>query len=334
MTLYALDAIDDALDATRTFLWPFDRGRWARLALLMLFVGGVGGFNPVQVPGGSTGGGVDAPPASDGAGGLETVPSIGGPEIAIIAAIFGAVLLFGLGFLFVGSVMEFVFVDSLRKEAVTIRRYWSEHWRRGLRLFGFRLVLGIVSFVLVGGVLVAAFAPLVFGNGGLSFGLLLAAIPVFVVVTIASGLVNGFTTMFVVPVMLGETTGVLSAWRRFWPTVTGQWKQYVAYAVMGFVLQLVGSILAGIATVVGAVVIAIPFGLVALAGAALLTVVEAAGWAVIIVAALLFGLALVALVLVVSVPVQTFLRYYALLVLGDTNEAFDLIPERRRAIRE
>jgi hypothetical protein len=103
---------------------------------------------------------------------------------------------------------------------------------------------------------------------------------------------------------------------------------------MGFVLQLVGSILAGIATVVGAVVIAIPFGLVALAGAALLTVVEAAGWAVIIVAALLFGLALVALVLVVSVPVQTFLRYYALLVLGDTNEAFDLIPERRRAIRE
>ncbi|WP_318571025.1 DUF7544 domain-containing protein [Salinigranum marinum] len=335
MTLYALDAIDDALDATRTFLWPFDRGRWARLALLMLFVGGVGGFNPVQFPGGSTGGGgVDAPAGADGPGALEAAPSIGGTEVAIIAAIFGVLLLLGLGFLFVGSVMEFVFVDSLRRETVTIRRYWGEHWSRGLRLFGFRLVLGVVSFALVGVVLVAAFAPIVFGDGGLSFGLLLAAIPVFAVVTIASGLVNGFTTMFVVPVMLGEETGVLSAWRRFWPTVTGQWKQYVAYAVMGFVLQLVGGILAGIATLVGAVVIAIPLGLVALAGAALLTVVEAAGWAVILVAAVVFGFALIALVLVVSVPVQTFLRYYALFVLGDTNETFDLIPDRRRAVRE
>jgi hypothetical protein len=34
------------------------------------------------------------------------------------------------------------------------------------------------------------------------------------------------------------------------------------------------------------------------------------------------------------VPVQTYLHYYALLVLGDTNETFDLIKDRRTAIRE
>ena len=37
MSLYAVDAIDDALSATRSFLWPFDRGRWLRLALVVFF---------------------------------------------------------------------------------------------------------------------------------------------------------------------------------------------------------------------------------------------------------------------------------------------------------
>jgi hypothetical protein len=32
--------------------------------------------------------------------------------------------------------------------------------------------------------------------------------------------------------------------------------------------------------------------------------------------------------------VLTYLRYYALLVLGDTNDTFDLIPERRAAVRD
>lgn len=73
-------------------------------------------------------------------------------------------------------------------------------------------------------------------DGAFSFGRLLATIPVFIVVSILSGLITGFTTMFVVPVMFGDERRVLSAWRRFWSTLTGQWKQYVAYAVVGFIL--------------------------------------------------------------------------------------------------
>jgi len=50
--------------------------------------------------------------------------------------------------------------------------------------------------------------------------------------------------------------------------------------------------------------------------------------------AVVFGLAVLVLTLFVSVPVQTYLRYYALFVLGDTNDAFDVIADRRRAVRE
>ena len=334
MTLYAIDAIDDAIDATRAFLWPFDRGRWLRLAFVMFFIGGVGSVNPLQF-GGSTpsGGGPETPGTPGTPGTPEALPSIGGAELTVLAAIIGIVVLIALVFMLVGSIMEFVFVESLRREAVTIRRYWSDRWGQGLRLFAFRLLLGVLTFGLIGLVFVAALGPVVFGDGGFSLGLVLLAIPIAFVIVMLSGLVNGFTTMFVVPIMIGEDRSLLSAWRRFWPTLTGQWKQYAAYAVMGFVLQLVGGILAGIASLIGAIVIAIPLVLVGLIGVGLLMVVELAGWVVIGLAVVLFVLALIVLSLFVSVPVQTYLRYYALFVLGDTNEAFDLVPERRQAVR-
>ncbi|MFB6080290.1 MAG: hypothetical protein ABEJ81_04765 [Haloferacaceae archaeon] len=329
MTLHAIDDVGDAVAATRAFLWPFDRGRWVRLALVAFFVGGVGGSNPLQFTGGTPGGGGPAPPGTPGA-----MPSPGAPEVAVIVAIVALVALLALGFVLVGSIMEFVFVESLRHEAVTIRRYWSARWRQGLWLFGFRLVLGVLTLGLVGLLAVAVLWPVLVGNGDLSLGLLALAVPAAVLVAVASGLLGGFTTAFVVPVMIREDRGLLAAWRRFWPTLTGQWKQYAAYAVVGWVVHLVVGIAAGVATLLAAVVVAIPLGLLGLLGAALLSVLAVVGWVVVGIAAVLFVLAVVVIALFVAVPVQTFLRYYALFVLGDTNEAFDLVPDRRRAVRE
>jgi hypothetical protein len=331
MSLHALDDIDDAIDATRSFLWPFDLGRWGRLALVVFFLGGTGSANPTQFTGDFGGTGPTSPggeqmPASP--------PSIGDVEIAILAVAVAAVLLLVLGFALVGAVMEFVFVESLRNENVRIRRYWSERWKQGLRLFGFRLVVGLLSLAVIGAVLVASLAPYLSGSGELSLGLLFLAIPVFFVVAVVSGLVNGFTTGFVVPVMISEDSTVLAAWRRFWPTLKAEWKEYGAYVVMRFVLQIAVGILVGIVTLLGVIIIAIPFGVFGAIGFGLVSVVEPLGWAIVAIAALLFVLAVLTLTLFLNVPVQTFLRYYALLLLGDTNESFDLIAERRAAIRE
>jgi hypothetical protein len=330
VSLYAFDAIDDAFSATRSFLWPFEIGRWARLALVVFFLGGAGGgFNPsgFNVPS-STGGGPGGP-------GDPTIgaPSIGAPELAIIAAVAGVILAIVLLFMLVGSIMEFVFVESLRREEVHVRQYWGERWGQGLRLLAFRVVLGVLTPGVFAGLLVAALAPLIFDSGGLSIPLVVFAVLVGIVVALASGIINGFTTVFVVPVMIAEEIGVLAAWRRFWGTLTGQWTQYGAYLVMGFILQIAAGLLAGIGTLLIAVGLAIPFGIVALVGAGLLSVSSIAGWIVIGIAALLFVLSMIAVVLLVGVPIQTFLRYYALFVLGDTNDDFDLIAERRAAIR-
>ncbi|MFB6281997.1 MAG: hypothetical protein ABEH40_08260 [Haloferacaceae archaeon] len=335
MSLYAVDAIDDAIDATRAFLWPFDRGRWARLALVVFFVGGSGSL-PLRFPGSASGGPAPGSDPGPGPGPAppDALPSLGGPELAAIVGVAAILGLLALGFAAVGSVMEFVFVESLRRESVALRRYWRDRWRQGLRLFGFRAVLGILTVAAIGLLLIVAVGPLLLGEGGLSLGVLAVAVPVGIAVAAASGLVGGFTTAFVVPIMIVEDRGLLSAWRRFWPTLTGQWKQYAAYAVLGWILQLVGGIVAGLATLLAALVVAIPLGLLGLLGAGVLAAAGPVGWVLVGLAAVLFVLALVAIGLLVGVPVRTFLRYYALFVLGDTNDAFDAIADRRRAVRE
>lgn len=334
MTLYALDNIDDTIAATKAFLWPFDLRQWAKLAIVVFFLGGASGFNPLQFGGGSSGGDVPETPGTPGTPELsDGISAIGGTELALIVAIVAFVVTVVLVFLVVGSIMEFVFVDSLRKERVTIRRYWRNYWGPGLRLFGFRFVIGVITFGLIGLLVVAVLSPVLFDRGDISLALLMLGIPAGIFLAIVGGLINGFTTMFVVPIMLVEERGVLSGWNRFWSTLTGQWKQYVAYAIVAFVLQIAGGIAASIATVIGALGIAIPLGIIGALGVGLLEVSQIAGWAVITIAILIFVLGLLGIVLFTAVPVQTFLRYYALLVLGDTNDDFDVISQRREAIR-
>ena len=333
MTLYAVDAIDDAVAATRSFLWPFDVGRWLRLALVVFFVGGTGGSAPAQFGGGASTGPGSQPGSPPQLPAPETVLP-GGVELLVIGAVLAAIVVLVLGLLFVGSVMEFVFVESLRREAVSIRRYWRDRWRAGVRLFGFRLLLGAVTLTLAGAVLAPALLPALSGDASVAVGLLLLAAPVLVGLAVVSGLVGGFTTNFVVPVMLVEERSVVSAWRRFWPVLTGQWKQYAAYVALAFVLRIATGVVSAVAVVFGVIAAAIPFGITGTVGVALLSVATPVGAALIAVSVLLFVLAVVAVALLVSVPVQTYLRYYALFVLGDTDAEFDLIAERRRAVRE
>ncbi|TKX75187.1 hypothetical protein EXE46_04800 [Halorubrum sp. GN11_10-6_MGM] len=333
MTLYAVEAIDDAIAATRSFLWPFDVGRWLRLALVVFFVGGTGGSAPAQFGGSAS----TAPGSQPGPPPQLPAPETvlpGGVELLAIGAVVAAVVVLVLGLLFVGSVMEFVFVESLRREAVSVRRYWRGRWRAGARLFAFRLVLGAVTLTLVGATLAPSLLPALSGDAPVAVGLVLLAVPVVGVLAVVSGLIGGFTTNFVVPVMIAEDRSLLSAWRRFWPALTGEWKQYAAYVVLAFVLRAAIGVATGVAVAFGALVAAVPLGIAGIVGVALLSVAEPVGAALIAVSVLLFVVAVVAVALIVSVPVQTYLRYYALFVLGDTDADFDLIAERRRAVRE
>ncbi|WP_435365604.1 DUF7544 domain-containing protein [Haloarchaeobius sp. DYHT-AS-18] len=328
MALHAIEDLGDAYQVTRSFLSSLGQTGWLKLALVVLFIGGPGAnYSSFQysVPADSNGGGVP----------VDTGP-LTVPDVWLIAAIIVAIALLALAFLLVGSILEFVFVESLRTESVQVRRYWREHWRSGLRLFGFRFVLGLLVFGTVA-VFVVLFLLTGFGSESpralVLLTVVLLLVPLFVLLAVLVGLVNGFTTVFVVPIMLVEEVGVIGGWRRLWGTIPANWTQYLAYAVAGAILSMVGGVVVGIVAGVAALVLLVPFGALFGGGFLLFSAVEALGILVMAVAAVLFVVCLVAVAAVVQVPVQTYLRYYAMLVLGDVAPDLDPVPEQRSAVR-
>jgi hypothetical protein len=336
MALHAVDDLGDALAATRAFLFPFDAGRWLRLAVVAFFVGGVGSNAPTT--GFQSGGGGSVDPGDVGT----VPPELRGEVVTLIIAVVATLVALGLLFGFVGSVMQFVLVRSLRDEEVHVRRYFRDHWRAGARLFGFEIGLVLLALAAV----VLPVLALLFATGGLAaggpgrvFGLILLLIPLVFVVAVLFSLIDGFTTFFVVPVMLLEGGGVLASWGRFSRTLRAEWKEYLVFAVLTFVLTLV--VATGVGFVVGIVALVVfgPLVLFGLAGVVTAGAPGGLGAVSLPVLVALVAVGLLALLLVVAVaalvqvPVVTYFRYYALLVLGDTDADLDLIPERRRAVR-
>lgn len=335
MPWYAVDALDDALDATKSLLVPVDGRQWLRLALVVFFLGGTGGGGPSATAGSSTGGPtVTAPGASGGELHLPLSPEEAF-SIGLVVVLLGLTL--GVLYALVGSVMEFVFVESLRRQHVSVRRYADQHLGRALRLFGFRIALGLLVIVPAGGIVLGVLSA-VSGEPRVSLGLLAIFVPLLILLGILVAAIDVFTTHFVVPVMIGGNVGVLVGWRRFWPTLTREWKQYGVYALVRVGLALAVGVVASIVSGIVAAVLFVPLALagwMAFPTLGGLEAVFANPLALALGVAVLLGylFAVGAALAIAFVPVQTYVRYHALIVLGDTNREFDLIPELRRKIR-
>lgn len=333
MALSALQHVGDAVDVTREFLFPFELRRWLKLALVAFFVGGSGGSVPTS--GFDTGGfETGGPPGQDpGQAPDLSLPTLTDEMLLVLAVVVGALLLLAVAFAVVGAVMEFVFVESLVIGEVTVRRYWGRRWGQGLRLFAFRLAIGLPLLVVVLGWLAVLLVPLLTGESFLPMTVFLLGIPVVFLLFVLHAVVSTFTTVFVVPIMLRRDGGVLDGWGVLWSSVKSDWKQYAAFAALWLVLTIATGLVASIAVGIGAVVLLVPFAIVGVV-AAVATGLSTAGLAVVAVLVVVFVVAVLVLAALVQVPVLAYLRYYALLVLGDLEPDYDLIPERRRAVAD
>ena len=132
--------------------------------------------------------------------------------------------------------------------------------------------------------------------------------------------------------MIQGDHGVLAGWRRLWSSITDQPKQYVAYVFFSVVLGIGASLVVTLLGLALFLVLLIPFGIVAFIcwaalgeGVLALSLIGLLG-AVFLTLAIAFGL-------LARVPLQSFLRYYAMLVLGDIDDSLDPVPAVRSAIR-
>jgi len=320
MSLHALSALDDALAATRKYR-PRGPGQWLWVILVTLFVGSPA----LSVPtgGGSGAGGGTGSEFSQGPDAGPPAPEVGMELVVAVVAVLVAVWLLVA---VLGALLEFPFLHWLRDGEASVGDAIGDHGRQALGLAAFRVVVGGLGFVVLG-----AAVLLQVGTDGTLLEYVAALSNVAVLAGLVGfplSVVNAFTTAFVVPTMLLEDDGVLAGWRRFWGTLTDAPKQFAAYAVAVVVLGYVG----GIAVVLLAALALIP-GLVVGGILGLVAAAAASSFVGIVVAAAVGGLAFTVTALAAYALFQVYLRYYALLVLGDIDDGLDYIPSRRREVR-
>ena len=321
MALHAVENVEEAFGVTREFLTPVSVRRWLKLAFVVFFVGSGVSFPTAQFN-------TSTPPGEVSTGDLPfTLPV---DVVPLVVAVVAVGLLLGGLFALIGAILEFVLVESLRTGEVSLRRYWRQRWRQGLRLFGFRIAIGVPMIVLFVGWLALLVVPTFTGRDPtVSATAFLVGIPVVFLIGVLYALVSGLTTVFVVPLMIQADSGVLAAWRRLWRSIKTAWKQYLAYVVIAFLLTAAAGIIASIVVGIVAVVLLIPILIIAAVAHVTVSLSSTVGVVVVVALAVLFGLAMLVVGTLARVPVVTYLRYYALLVLGDVEGSFDVLSDRQ-----
>ncbi|WP_435075776.1 DUF7544 domain-containing protein [Halorubrum sp. HHNYT27] len=345
MSWHAVDAVDDSVDATRRFLFPFSPVRWTKLALLVLFMGGGGVSTNVSAPAAS---GSDVTPSSEvgsgsaGAGSGGFGPGSGVPD-AIADAVTPELLALGVVGLILLIVavsvaslsLRLVFYDALRTDEVRIIAPFLSRLRQSLGLFVFTVALSVVAgtpVALAVGVTVLADAPtgsamidsMVGTLVSLPIGAVVALGLVGAGVVAVAALALRFTYEFVVPTMVVADTGVIGGWRRFLPVLRTDWPEFFVYLVVHLVISIGLSVVVGVATLLALALVATVAGLVLLIAAALLGGLGAllgttSGTVAIAVVAIAGVVGLVALVL----PVQVVALSYRLIYEVSTLEGVD-----------
>lgn len=307
--LHAFGAFDGAVSRTKALLWPINIGVWLRLAVISLFIGGIGG-----------GGGNFSFPDTGGQN-VGAMPDFFGLAPTTILLILAALIVLALLFTYIGSVFQFVLVDCLASGQVSLSRTFRERMGPGFSYFLFEIFIILIFIaVMIGFIVFGVFAGTFAGAPNIVALLLL--LPVILLLALVMGVVLMLTVDFVVPVMIADGCGIVEGWRRVYGILRPDLKNAAVYVVVKVVLALVAALIMLILSILILAAVGVPLFLVALfagffAGGPAMT-----GLILLIVVGILIALPFL---LLVQVPFTTFFRYYSLDVLGRFSPAHDLL---------
>lgn len=326
MTWRTAAAVDDAVEATRRFLFPFRPVRWGMLAVL-LFAMATG----VSV-------GVWAFVAADvflaglvwGAAGDRTSLAVavvaGGTAVALSVA---------------SLTLRLVFYDALEANRVRLLGPFVRRFRQAIGLFvavvTFRVVaVGSVGLAAVVGVASATpvswspIGPFAGATDALPVESVVVAWALAALAVLGASLALRLTYEFVVPTMVAEDIGVLAGWERVVHAVFAEWRESIAYLVVHSFVGL-GTTLVGVlvVAVLGAGAAAAG-GVVLLLAAVVLGGLEVllgttVGIAVVGAVTLAVSVALLALAVPVAVLTRTYVIAYEVAALGGIDPSVQLL---------
>lgn len=303
--------IDEALTRTWSLLWPPYPGVWIRLAIIALFLGGAV-LNPLK---------------SDTT--LTRTVEITSPAAVadymdILITLAAGILVAGVIYVVISSVLQFIFVDCLSSGNIQLTRTLRLRWGKGMRLVGFYLVLLLVILSTVLFLMIQIVLP---GMQGGHFDLirfmilLIETLLVSLIVLIPIWIIAILTADFVVPVMIVDDSGIISGWKRIIKLFSGRWMDAGIYTGLKILLIFATGIIIGLIVFL----ISIPLGLINMAisfGSGF--ILDQGNIGVVMLGVGTGAMILISLFLLV--PVITFFRYYSLAVLRDLDPDYNLLP--------
>lgn len=337
MSWNAVDAVDDAVEATRQFLFPVSLVRWAKLSVLVLLMGGSAGTNvsvsALQNPEFLVeSGGVETDPLGETTGvAPDPMAGIGSVDTEVILAAAAVVVVAAVAFSIVSFSLRLAYYDALHTNDVRLWRPFLDRLPQAVGLFGFTTA---VNLLIATPIVVAVLAGATVGwrpadaLGSAVAGLPTWALGVLVLCSVAVVLVGllvlRFTREFIVPVMILWDRGVFAGWRRFWPTLRGSWTEFLVYLLVHFLLGAGISLAESFVTVFLGGLVAVFAGVVVLIAAGLLGGLPAltgsvAGTAFLAVVVVLALIALVLLLLPIRVVTRTYLITYEVSTLAGVD---------------
>ncbi|WP_418286831.1 DUF7544 domain-containing protein [Halorubrum sp. DTA46] len=345
MSWHAVDAVDDAVEATRRFLFPFSLVRWAKLSFLVLLMGGGASANvsvpPVPEGGVSVSERGSSVPGAIGSGTVGGTDGIGAVDGPLLAAIVAGLLLAVIALSVASLSLRLVFYDALRTNHVRLWRPFVERFRQAAGLFvvSVALSLGFAAPVAIA-VIVSALTSSPTGWERLdSAATAIASLPTEAVVAVGVlGAVIGLVALlvlrltfeFVVPTMIVEDIGVISGWGRLWRSLRGRFTDLIVYLLVHFVIGIGIAVAEGLAVVLVGSVVAVVAGLVLLIASVPLGGIGAilgttAGTAVLGVVLLGAAGALLLLLLPVRVLTRSYLITYEVSTLAGIDRSLALL---------
>ncbi|MBN2181822.1 MAG: hypothetical protein JW715_07890 [Sedimentisphaerales bacterium] len=245
-----IDPLSPAIDWVKVMLFkPFDIGKWfvigfcAWLAYLGSGGGGGGGGPQGNF---SSGNGEQFGDAIEAA--KEYILANLGWIIPLVVVVFVLGIVLWLVFAWLSSRGRFMFLHCVAGNKAEVKIPWAKFREHANSLFAFRIVLGLIAFVVIivpiilAVILIAAMvsadAPAFLPVLGIIFLVLF-----IIVVSICFGIIELFTMDFVVPIMFLRTTSVRAAWREFMTILSVNKARFLLYILFQIAIGIVVGII-------------------------------------------------------------------------------------------
>jgi hypothetical protein len=259
-----IDPVTPAIDRVKLILFrPFDLGKWFVIGFCawLAYLGGGGGGGG----GGSGGPRYNVPPERREVieqirQGIETARNYISDNlfwiVPVTVTVVVLVILIGLLVAWLNSRGKFMFLHCVATNKAQVVLPWHKFRRQGNSLFLFRIVLGIIGFVIVIvpviGIIVLAImmksdaTPVVVSViGFIILGFIIFALSILLF------LVKKFTFDFVVPIMFLRMVSCTAGWREFMAVLSANKLRFTLYLLFQIVIKLVIGVMISIGFCIG-----------------------------------------------------------------------------------